>query len=112
MSDFSIAQIAYALYVRNWIDTHTVAESRLSALRDYYIDALSSLDEDIEPDDFGKWLFENGFSGSCYACFDEFLNAEYLDREYITKLFDSNARLLDMYFKDIAAIDNSGSSVI
>lgn len=35
---------------------------------------------------YGDWEYSGGFGGEIWACFEEFLGAEYLDRDYMSRL--------------------------
>lgn len=39
---------------------------------------------------FSECLFENGFHGALWVCFEKFLGAEYRDREYMRSLLTDN----------------------
>lgn len=82
-----ISEVAYELYKQNWIDTHTTPEMRLKALRDYYQYVDECL-ENIEPyESFENWIYEQGYEGGIlYVSFDEFLDNEFQDKEYIKDL--------------------------
>jgi hypothetical protein len=84
----------YELYKENWLYFNMPAAEQLEVKREYIRDLLSG---DIRPDaSFDEYIFENGYHGSCYVCFDEFLEAEYQDRKFIENLlFDGRNPGLD-----------------
>ena len=97
----AIRQIAYELYKQYWIDTHTSPEERMKALVDYYSWRVKNK-EDVS---FSDWIWfesSNGFNGSSYACFAEFLNKEYREQEFvICELFKGERELTTEYLKGI-----------
>lgn len=96
----TIKEMAYDLYKQNWIDTNTTREMRLDCLREYYSYIIECNELDIEIDSFDDWLFNNGYNGSLYVCYDEFLVHEYQDKDFISTLF-SDDTLVEMYLKDM-----------
>lgn len=96
----TIRQIAYELYKQYWIDTHTSPEERMKVLVDYYSWRVTNK-EDVNFCDW-LWFESDGFNGSLFACFDEFIGAEYQNSEFvIQKLFRNHANLAEAYLKDI-----------
>lgn len=99
----TIRQIAYELYKQYWIDTHTAHGERMEAKTRYCLDhSFDSGDED-DAETFEEWLENsNGYGGSLYACYDEFIVTEYQNTGFvIQKLFRSNVNLAEAYLKDI-----------
>ena len=96
-----ISEVAYELYKQNWIDTHTTPEMRLKALRDYYQYVDECL-ENTEPyESFENWIYEQGYEGGIfYVSFDEFLDNEFQDKEYIKDLLH-NVVLYADYLLDL-----------
>lgn len=50
-------------------------------------------------EDYEDWVFEVRYNGELYACFEEFLEAEYQDEDYIGYLLGDS--LLPMYRADV-----------
>ena len=98
---FDVSEMVYALYVQNWIDENTTAEMRLQNIREYYSYCQECLAEDEDPESYEDWLFESGFHGSLYVCYDEFCDAEYRDEDFVRSLLCNNESLMDLYFQDI-----------
>lgn len=103
--DIKISEVAYELYKQDWIDSHTTPAIRLESLREYFKYKKECIENDFEIDSFEEWLFENcytkdGRSVGVYACYNEFLEEEYLDYEYMYELLLDD-ELIEMYFKDI-----------
>lgn len=99
----TIRQTAYELYKQYWIDTHTAHGERMEAKTQYCLDhSFDSGDED-DAETFEEWLENsNGYGGSLYACYDEFIGAEYQNTGFvIQKLFRNNVNLAEAYLKDI-----------
>lgn len=77
-----IKQIAYEKYKLDWMQTHGKTISDL-------IQALSSAQEESGEDlllAFDLWELDCGFDGEIWACYDEFLENEYQDEDYMKSL--------------------------
>lgn len=75
---------AYELYRVDWMKSHnhTLADFATSVLSH-----ASQLDSDFEPEEILEdWELNYGFGGEIWACKDEFLQSEYLDRTYMKYL--------------------------
>ncbi|WP_368191126.1 hypothetical protein [Blautia sp. 1033sp1_1033st1_G9_1033SCRN_220408] len=92
-----IRQTAYEKYQHDWMISHNVDEKALDkAVKEYIADTLEDNNLDTP---FSEWLFDRGFDGSIWACYDEFLNAEYRDYSYMRNLLSAKeypAYLADM----------------
>ena len=98
---FDIKEVAYELYKQDWVDTHAIREERLDALRNYYAYVEEeSREGEVGIDSFEEWIYDNGYSGRIYACYEEFCECEYLDSDYITELL-SDKKLVELYLKDL-----------
>lgn len=78
----TIREIAYEKYKLSWMCSHGFTLSDL--MRELH--AYQEGDFILLPELFREWELEAGFSGSIWACFDEFLDAEYQDEEYMESL--------------------------
>lgn len=96
----NIRKIAYELYKQDWLDEHTTPEMRLRDLQEYYYYVQECQELGDRPCSYRKWLEEYGIRGSLYVCYSEFLDAEYLDKDYICHLLGNNDVLLNLYFRD------------
>lgn len=86
-----ICQIAYKKYQHDWMISHHIDETVVNKTIQEYV---ADIAEDEVP--FSEWLFERGFGGSLWACYDEFLSAEYQDKEYMkTLLTDDEYQLYE-----------------
>jgi hypothetical protein len=92
MKNMLISDVAYELYKQNWIDTHTTPQLRLQVINDYY-NYIQEIMEDEDCDDLQEYdsleeyIYDNGYpNGEMYVCFDEFLDNEFQDKEYMKKL--------------------------
>ena len=98
-----ISEVAYELYKQNWIDTHTTPQMRLNAQRDYQLYKMEELERNNDDDimSFEDWIFEQGYEGGIlYVSFDEFLDNEFQDKEYIKDLLH-NVVLYADYLLDL-----------
>lgn len=75
----------YRLYQLDWMMAHgkSVADLGIAVLRN--LDG-GPIDANREADEFAIWERESGFGGEIWACLDEFLDAEYKDRDYMLRL--------------------------
>lgn len=80
----NIANLCYELYKIDWM-SRISAERQIDTFRRYYDeisdDNLNSINISLE-----NYLAERGYDGECFACFEEFLDAEFLDTEYMRTL--------------------------
>ena len=96
-----IRWVAYELYKKDWQNTNISFEEQRKAYIDYVEYSQECKEYGFRPDSFDDWFFENGYEGTIYACYDEFLECEYLDEKYMKYLFNDNKLLMSMYKEDI-----------
>jgi len=99
-----LAELAYAMYKQDWIDTHTTPEMRLNAWRDYADYLQDCAKYGIQSESYDNWFEEVGFHGFIYACPDEFFNAEYQDAGYMERLL-GNKELFALYKNEMEETD-------
>ena len=100
----NIKEIAYELYKIDWEQDHAISGSRkLSAYREYCDIEVESLKEYHSRTylSFEDYLEDHSYSGELYVCFNEFLEAEYLDVSYMQYLLQDAPHLMELYEKDI-----------
>ena len=106
-----ISKLCYELYKKDWTDKHISKERQYEAVRDYY-NGLVDSDEEYT---FEHYLAEFGYNGELYVCYNEFLNAEYLDKEYMNSLlkeenlikkYEMNTTWVVQYGVDLISPDN------
>ena len=91
-----IRKLCYELYKIDWENSHMITKDRkMDSIKNYYEDLVGS-DEEYTYNDY---LEEFGYDGELYVCFEEFLESEYRDKEYIAHLLD-NDNLFAIYCKD------------
>lgn len=80
----TIANLCYELYKVDWEDRIST-EQKMTALREYYDEITEN---DINPTDylFEDFLSEYGYDGDYPVCFQEFMDNEFLDTEYMESL--------------------------
>lgn len=94
----NISELAYQLYIIQWKHENITPEIEADAYKNYFEDTD---EEDFEDYSFEDYLWDCGYAnGTLYVCYEEFLDAEYLDEEYIKELLD-NETLFEMYLKDL-----------
>ena len=92
-----ISKLCYELYKVDWKHSHMItAEREMDSIKNYYEDLV---DDDTEYT-YNDYLEEFGYDGELYVCYEEFLEVEYLDEDYICSLLD-NEKLITMYHKAI-----------
>ncbi len=92
----NIRELCYELYKEDWKILHNITgEVEQRYLIDYYLDLY-----DYSKYSYKDYIEEYGYNGELYACYDEFLDNEYLEEEYILSLLQ-NKILQEEYLKDI-----------
>ncbi len=94
-----IAELCYALYKLDW-ERKISTDQKMDLLKDYFEELETDGAVPSEEYSFEEYLFERGYGGSLYVCFEEFLEAEYEDKEYISELL-CNDYLYGLYEKDL-----------
>lgn len=101
----NIKEIAYKLYKIDWKRTHITPEIEMDTLRNFATESVL-YDKTSSLVSFGdgytsynEYLEDAGFFGEMYACFEEFVDNEYEDKEYIKSLLQ-DPELINAYFCD------------
>lgn len=89
-----LKKAAYELYKQDWLYEHVSPGRQMESLREYY--EMSEEDESAY-EDYDDYLFENGYNGELYVCFDEFLGAEFQDIGYMEYLL--GPKLFEKYLQ-------------
>lgn len=92
-----IRQTAYEKYQHDWMISHGIDEKAVDKTVKEYIADISE-DNDLDTP-FSEWLFDHGFGGSIWVCYDEFLNVEYRDSSYMKRLLST--REYPVYLADM-----------
>lgn len=107
----AIGRLSYELYKKDWVESHTTDQDRLTNMAEYLDYVKECTEEGIPYDSYDQFLFDEGFHGSIYVCLEEFMGAEYLDQAYMVGLLKGNEDLTKAYREDLAEqgieIDNS-----
>lgn len=94
-----IRSILYAMYQIDWMHSHMItAERWLDVFRRYYVEIPEHERNNYTILDY---LNDFGYDGELYACFEEFLECEYLDEAYIKHLCGNE----DMFKQYLATRD-------
>ena len=111
-----IRELAYELYKIDWM-RRISADRQMDSLRDYYREAkedekiAAELAEEFgSPENSGDsggysyddYIFESGYDGEIYVCYDEFLDNEYMDKKYMKRLLGKD--LYSEYLEDLKSI--------
>lgn len=89
----NVVRFCYELYKVDWM-SRISTERQLTAMREYY---KMTLWDDFIP--FKYYISDRGYDGEIYACFDEFLECEFKDKEYMRNLLTDE--LYDEYLECI-----------
>ncbi len=89
------SQVLYEMYKVHWME-RIASEMVLDELRNYY-EAISEYPDSYS--NFDDYIFENGYCGSLYVCFDEFCQTELLDQEFMYELIGECEPLKKAYEK-------------
>lgn len=98
-----ISKLCYELYKVDWKRNHMItADREMDSIKDYYAFLMAEDDEDVNvfTYTYNDYLEEFGYDGELYVCYEEFLETEYLEDDYICGLLKSE-KLIAMYHKDI-----------
>ena len=96
----TIRELAYELYKMDWM-RRISCDIQMDTLKDYY---QETTEEDREIYTFEDYVLEFGYQGRLYACYEEFLEEEYLDESYIRSIFYKNDDLLNEYQEDLKTL--------
>lgn len=83
MNELTLQTVLYEIYRESWMCNNVSPRERFDTFRNY---KLSNACEKIYESYDDYLLDNNGFGGSLYVCFGEFLDSEYLDKEFIEEL--------------------------
>lgn len=92
----NIKKLCYELYCIDWFFLHSTVNDVKKAKREYYKNQTDYVN-------FDDYLYQIGIKGECPVCFDEFIDNEYRDKEYIKDLLCDN-NLYREYIYDIISV--------
>lgn len=101
-----IRKICYELYKKDWKKNHGITNEVEDKTFEEFIVFISE-ECDIETAmtySYEGYLEEFGYKGEIYVCFDEFIDIEYTDGDYIRSLLSKDKTLLKLYNEDITGI--------
>lgn len=94
-----IRKLCYELYKIHWKKCHMITPEReMDSLKNYYEESWT------ESYTYDEYLFENGYNGALYVCYEEFCEAEYRDGKYMRELLDDD-NLIKKYLADVEIKD-------
>ena len=96
MKKTMISKLCYELYKVDWKRNNITTDIEIDNIKGYY-EGLVDNDTDYTYEDY---VSEFGYGGYLYACYDEFCESEYLDKDYICGLLNDD-KLIQMYLEDI-----------
>jgi len=92
-----LENLCYDLYAQDWVNTHISKERQQQSIIDYYEYVIECTQDELEPESYDDYLFDNGYQGEYYACFEEFLECEFTDEEYMAYLLKDFPELHESY---------------
>ena len=95
----NISKLCYELYKIDWKYSHITKYTEMYNIKNYY-ECLITDDIDSKEYTYNDYLEEVGYDGELYVCYDEFLDNEYLEEDYIKELLD-NEKLYNKYLEDL-----------
>lgn len=107
MENTLISGLCYELYKNDWM-RRISTERKANLLKNWYQETEQENRSVFGPEQF---LDEEGFDGELYVCFEEFLEAEYQDKEYMKELL-SNDELFAEYEADLSFVCEQDCSKI
>ena len=88
-----IQRLCYELYKIDWKRSHMITpDVEMNMLKDYH----KGMVDDLEEYSYDDYIEEFGYNGELYVCFEEFLDAEFRDEEYMSSLLEDN-ELITVY---------------
>ena len=94
----NIKLLCYELYKIDWVRTHISAIRELNSLKKYYMNN-NDLDYKNFMNSYNNELNTVEYDGEMYVSFDEFIDNEFNDKEYIKSLLNDND-LYNQYLND------------
>lgn len=97
-----IRELCYELYKVDWKHSHMItAQIEMDNLVDYY---KCVSDGNFEKYTYNDYLEDFGYQGQIYVCYDEFLDTEYCDVDYMRTLLDDD-ELINLYHEDLEMLE-------
>lgn len=85
----NIKLLCYELYKIDWVRTHISTIRELNSLKKYYMNN-NDLDYKNFMNSYNNELNTVGYDDEMYVSFDEFIDNEFNDKEYIKSLLNDN----------------------
>ena len=95
----NISKLCYELYKIDWKYSHITKYTEMDNIKNYY-ECLITDNIDSKEYTYNDYLEEVGYDGELYVCYDEFLDNEYLEEDYIKELLN-NEKLYKNYLEDL-----------
>ena len=96
----NIKEICYMVYQTDWKKKHGITTKKKIETTKEYLEFMKENGLDKDSYSFNDFLEEYGYDGELYACYEEFLGAEYLDHDYICSLLKTE-NCIAAYEEDI-----------
>ena len=99
----NIREKAYKLYQMQWMASHGYGITDISEMASEW--EKEKREEGLDCD-FKSYLEERGFGSEIWACFEEFIGAEYRDTFYMMRLFPGEGSAdFEAYLEDISSME-------
>lgn len=85
MENYTIKELCYELYKADWLGSHITPEMKANTIKEWYKETEEKYRD--ENSLFG-YIAEHGYDGIFYSFFEEFLDNEYLDVDYMSELLN------------------------
>ncbi len=85
---YTIDELAYKLYKTNWVNSRISPEVQLDTIREWY--------KYSNGEGLSTYIEEEGYHGALYVCYEEFMDAEFRDEEFMKELL-KDPELIDQY---------------
>lgn len=88
----NIESVAYEKYKADWLLSHRYSlQDFAAAILEYFLSEKDNFDPAPNPYEIiTNWENDRGFGGEIYACFDEFLDTEFKDEDYMRQILTSD----------------------
>ena len=95
-----IRKLCYELYKVDWKYSHITKDIEMDNMKNFYEDIIEKDIDVLNDYSYEDCVYEFGYNGEVYADYDEFLDNEYQEEDYIKELLD-NKKLFKLYLKDL-----------
>ena len=88
----------YKLYQIDW-ERRISAERKADDVKDFFESCIENHYTPCFEETYSQWLYDNGYSGELYVCYEEFLEEEFQNKDYIRELVGECGLLMELVEK-------------